>query len=155
MKTLKIKFAFFSVLAVLALSTFLTSCSQDSIEEIVAPTTIENNEVLKSILLASKGKLTKNADTYSISLSKEDLDTEVYEAITNRQTLAINEGLVISAEDTKDIFCVSEGECIVEGDYIFGHQDISLTSSDNLEERGCICFFVRVGIFWVWVCVCT
>jgi len=139
--------------AILTISLFLPSCSQDSIEE-VTPITVEDEALLRTILSASKGKLIKNVDTYSISLSKEDLGTKIYEAITNRQTLDIGQNFTISAEDTKDIFCLSKGECLVKGNYTLEHQDIAMTSFDNLEERGCICFCVNIGFVCVRFCIC-
>lgn len=154
MQTLKVKSILFSLLAIMMVSVFLSSCSQNSMEEIV-PTSMEDEELLGAILLASKGKLTQNAETYSISLSREDLGRETYEAITNKQALTIDEDFVIAAADVKDIFCVSERDCILEGDYTFEHQNITVTSSANVENRGCITILVRVGIFWVWVTICV
>ncbi len=69
MKTLKIKFGLFSLLAVLAVSVFLTSCEQESLVSDNAPST---NLYLKELVqLAHQDNLTEDEEEYVTKTYKE------------------------------------------------------------------------------------
>ncbi len=131
METFKVKSALFSLLAILTLSVFMTSCEYDLVERLdtthyinqpispVGTTDVSNDdEILKSILSTSKGKL-KIDDTgqYRIDLNYGDLNRSVYQTLNEKHVLNISKGFTIPAEDVATIFCVAENLCLVEGDF--------------------------------------
>jgi len=150
MKTLKVKSIFFSLLAIMMVSVFLTSCEQAIVEQ-VEPT-LTNDAVLKAVLDASKGKLTEDAGTYVIQLSQDDLSVDIYDAIMDKQGLTVTEGFTISAQDVEEIFCLSGNECPIQGEQVLSYQEIALGASAGVTNRNtCIPIWIT-PYFWVFVC---
>jgi len=172
MKTLKAKFILFSLMAITT-TLFLTSCEQSELVEIpesieatllsddtkltdrsrdlVLLSAINDKAIFEAILEASKGKFSVSSlnGRYNATLTKQDLGRAVYSAFMAAESLSIEEALIVSPADAKEIFCILNIPCITGVPYTFEPFEVELIgfSSSNINS---VCFELRPNY---WICV--
>lgn len=175
MKTLKAKFIFFSLSAIIA-ALFLSSCEQSELVEISEPISNEatvlsdgaklsdrsrgdvvllsamNDKVIfEAILEASKGKFTAGNlnGRYNATLTRQDLGRVVYSALMEAESLTIEETLTISAADAEEIFCIPNIPCLSGVPYTFQPFEVEIVGFASSTINS-LCFELRPNY---WVCV--
>jgi len=143
MKTLKVKSILFSLLAVMAVAVFMTSCEQ-ALDQVVEPVA-DDTAILEAILHASSGNTTLNQSTgiYEVTLNSEDLPSGIIDAISTKKGLVLPEDFLLSQEVASGVFCESVHDCNIN-DNIVIEQGIFEFESLDISERGCslewVCF---------------
>jgi len=117
MKNLKIKFGLFSLLTVLVVSIFLTSCEQEAIEQPLVTDYIEAEKILGNHIIAQDGifVLTEK-DPYKLGIDPQLLNTMI-ERFGNMNQL------------------IRDGE--IKAEWINKTLDLETMEEISLEDRGC------------------
>jgi len=149
MKTLKVKSILFSLLAVMAVAVFMTSCEQ-ALDQVVEPVA-DDTAILEAIFYASSGNTTLNQSTgaYEVILDSENLSSEIIDAISTKKELVLPEDLLLSQEVASGIFCESVHDCNIN-DNIVIEQGIFKFESLGISERSCKwdCFYDNFGNYF-------
>ncbi len=95
MKTLKIKLSFFSLLAILAVSVFLTSCEQ---EQEILPDVIED---VNELNVSDDGVLFTLPEQFD-NMSEEELNA-FFEGVSHEDLLAL--GTIVPTQEIEDRWC--------------------------------------------------
>jgi len=150
MKTLKIKFGLFSLLAVLSVSVFLTSCQQEEMLN-----TIDTTETVSKVVENSEFILPYGYDELSAEAQDEylnSLDAEGFAKLVESSKVATyfsylgKDAILTSNGEYGDIFNQNTLSLYLTLDEVEGFS--SRDFSENIESRGCGDWFNLGQIQW-------
>jgi len=139
MKNLKIKFGLFSLLAILAVSVFLTSCEQEIIRTV--PTieeTLTNDDNNFLLLPYGYEQLSmEEQHNYLNSLNKVTYDELIESAkILDYFKSLGKENILLDNSEYGEIYAVTTLAVYLTAEEV---ENFQLSTDDNLESRGCDC----------------
>jgi len=139
MNTLKVKNILFSLLAIMAVTVFMTSCEQTF--EQVEPT-MDDTATFLTLLDAAEDKATINdSGNYEIYVNAADIKPEI---LDTKEYLVLNEDFDIPQNVAEEILCLSDTGCsdmiytVNKGEYI--------TVSNDVFRADCVTITVTVTV---------
>ncbi len=124
MKNLKIKFGLFSLLAILAVSVFLTSCEQEIIE---APVSLSESDLMEQRV----NEMISDADYHEFDRLQHDLLNQVFEVL-DRNDIVMSELHSIYVEDGGERL----NEIFSDASFLEIQQELSLVTEKLTAKYG-------------------